>query len=245
MGRLSDSEGLPLKSFGSVSISAGDRKRIEEFIQIFLSSPYHRPVQFVLNETEAYFAQRLPSTTVWLPHREMLAGTINTEGVAPWRPIPSPLDEETVIGFERFLRAPLPPLFKAYLTSQCLLCMDLDEGQLPVIDPRNPFSWLEWSFLASKTLPTEARIWLTPFTPSIADLGMLCFDTRVPDQAGDFPIRMVLQNGASEQVFGSFKLYLDFLQDWLAYKSSRCDVFFGTWLRERGKPIPPPYYYDV
>jgi hypothetical protein len=127
-------------------ISAEHRSRIEQFIARFQESFYFRPVQAVLSEPEIYWAQHVPggAGSFWVAPSEMLCGGADADGLAPWRPIDSPIDEAMVDGFERLLGASLPPLFKAYLTQKCLLAMDLYERTLPDIDPRHPLGWLEW-----------------------------------------------------------------------------------------------------
>jgi len=127
----------------SRQISLEERRKIEEFIELLLKSRWFRPAKAVLSEAEAYFAQRVPGQVFWVAPREMLYGAPDAEGAAPWRPIESPIDEAMVAGFERFLGVALPPLFKAYLTQKCLLCMELYEGTLPDIDPREPLGWLQ------------------------------------------------------------------------------------------------------
>src|SRR5262249_12588700 len=126
----------------STPISGEDRQTMGRFIEALLGSEWCRPVQAVLSEGEAYFARTQPGQEFWVAPREMLCGPPDAEGNAPWQPIDSPIDEAMVAGFERFLVAPLPSLFKAYLTQKCLIGMDLYEGTLPDIDPRRPLGWL-------------------------------------------------------------------------------------------------------
>src|SRR4051812_40780384 len=96
-------------------ITESDRVRIARFIQLFLNSPFHRPVQAVLIEAMAYWAQTQPgqADAFWVAPRSMLRGEPDADGMAPWEPIDSPIDEAMAEAFERFLTAPLPPLFKA------------------------------------------------------------------------------------------------------------------------------------
>lgn len=239
----------------SIPISREDQQRIEQFINVFRDSVWCGPAHAVLSDTEAYFAQRCPGQLFWVAPREMICGPPDADGNAPWHPIDSPIDDAMVEGFERHLQAPLPPLFKAYLTQKCLIGMDLYEGVLPSIDPRQPLEWLEWSVLRRRGRDLSEAPWLIPFSHGPAELGILCFDTRRPDGAGDYPVIMVRDldddGGSREdregeigrQVFDSFGAYLAFLQDWLVYKSSGSALMFLEWLRQHDKPEPPPYYY--
>ena len=220
---------------GSTPISADDRLRIDRFIELFLASPFRRPVAAVLGDEEherwyRSFPGHDPWLSFWVAPREMLSGPPDAAGNAPWHPIPSPIDEEMVEGFERLLQAPLPPLFKAYLTRKSLLGMDLYEGTLPSIDPRRPFEWVEWSFLVARhTLRDESRR-IVPFTDAPAETGILCFDTSQTGPGGDSPVLFVRvdQNDAGSpiisriaHVFDSFAAYLHFLQDWLSEIAER------------------------
>jgi hypothetical protein len=178
----------------------------------------------------------------------------DAEGDAPWQPTDSPIDEAMVGGFERFLGVALPPLFKAYLTYKCLLYMDLYEGTLPDIDPRHPLAWLEWCALRRKQPSFASAPWLIPFTEGPHRCDLLCFDTRRPDEQGDFPITFVKDSDDAEsdhlvgqeigdrEVFKSFASYLDFLEDWLIFKSAPRDLLFSSWLEQSGKPVPQGYY---
>ncbi len=237
-------------------ISADHRRRIEQFISLFQESVFFRPVQAVLSESECFFAQRVPGQALrfWVAPGEMLCGRPAAEGDASWQPIDSPIDEAMVDGFERFLGAKLPPLFKAYLTYKCLLYMDLYEGTLPDIDPRHPLGWLEWCAVRRKQPPFKSAPWLIPFTEGPAICGMLCFDTRRPDEHGDYPIIFVKDSHAVEsdhapgqeivdrQVFKSFASYLEFLEDCLIFKSTPRDMLFSAWLEQSGKSVPQHYY---
>ena len=238
------------------SIRAEHRLKIERFILLFQESVFFRPVQAVLSEPECFFAQRIPGQALrfWVAPSDMLSGRPDAEGLAPWQPIDSPIDEAMVGGFERFLGATLPPLFKAYLTYKCLLYMDLYEGTLPDIDPRHPLGWLEWCAIRRKQPPFASSPWLIPFTEGPAGCGLLCFDTRWPDEHGDCPIifvkgfhdtesaHVVGQGTLDRQVFKSFASYLEFLEDWLIFKSAPRDMLFSVWLEQHGKDVPQNYY---
>src|SRR5689334_68682 len=109
---------MGIQSMPSVPISPSDRDTIGKFIDEFLKSPYYGPVLAVLNEEEAEAARLVPGFpwgSRWLAPSMMLSGPPDAEGKAPWHPVDSPIDEEMIAGFERFLNVPLPPLFKAYL----------------------------------------------------------------------------------------------------------------------------------
>jgi hypothetical protein len=237
-------------------ITAEHRLRIERFISLFQESVFFRPVQAVLSEAECFFAQRAPGQALrfWVAPGEMLCGPPDTEGLASWQPIDSPIDEAMVDGFERFLGATLPPLFKAYLTYKCLLYMDLHEGTLPDIDPRHPLAWLEWCAPRRKQPPFASAPWLIPFTEGPDRCDLLCFDTRRPDEQGDCPIVFIKDCDDPEgdhtvghevvgrQVFNSFAAYLEFLEDWLIYTRTPRDLQFSAWLEHSGKVVPQAYY---
>ncbi len=237
-------------------ITAEHRLKIEQFISLFLESVFFRPVQAVLSESECFFAQRIPGQALrfWVAPSEMLCGRPDADGEAPWQPIDSPIDEAMVAGFERFVGATLPPLFKAYLTYKCLLYMDLYEGTLPNIDPRHPLGWLEWCAFRRKQPPFASAPWLIPFTEGPAECGILCFDTRRRNEHGDCPIIFVNDSRDTEtdyasgkeiancQVFKSFASYLEFLEDWLIFKSTPRDMLFSAWLDQSGKAVPRDYY---
>lgn len=186
----------------------------------------------------------MPGQQFWVAPPEMISGPPDDDGFACWMPVDSPLDEGMVSGFERYLQAGLPPLFKAYLTSKSLLGMDLFEGTLPDVDPRCPFEWLEWSASNSRWTLQGLPSSLVPFTRGPAGHGLLCFETAFPDPRGDCPIIYVLADRVSEKVFDSFAAYLDFLEDWLVYSSNeqRTEHFFD-WLRRHEKRRPPARYY--
>jgi hypothetical protein len=232
-------------------ITPEDRLRIERFIALFLKSPFFRPVQAVMSEAGAYFAQRTPGQAFdfWVAPREMLCCAHDADGLAPWQPVDSPIDEAMVNGFERFLQAPLPPLFKAYLTHKCLLRMDLYEGTLPGIDPRSPLQWLEWCALRRREPPLDSSLWLIPFTDGpIGPHQTLAFDTRRSDGEGDCAIVFItshgdaIQTGAGQVVFDSFAFYLDHLEDWLKFKTAGSEMHFFDWLEQNGKSVPRAYY---
>jgi hypothetical protein len=231
---------------------------IEEFVGLFLDSPYRRKVTFGLNEEWAAASREYPLLEYPLAPADMLAGKIDVEGMAPWHPVPSPIDDDMVDGFERFLGKPLPGIFRAYLTYQALLDVNLYLGSLPDIDPRYPLSWLEWCVLRRRKPLYEARSWLIPFTQGPVHAGALCFDTRRPDGRGDYPIIRVPcryeedlpSNDLLEvdyKVFASCEAYFDFLREWLLYQVSGTrweDVPFSAWLEQRGKTMPPETVYD-
>jgi hypothetical protein len=233
-------------------ITPEDRLTIERFTARFLESPYFQPAQAVLSEPEAYFAQRMPGQALdfWVAPREMLCGPPGADGLAPWRPVDSPVDEVMADGFERFLAAPLPPLFKAYLTYKCLIGMDLYEGTLPDIDPRRPLGWLEWCATRRRRPPFDSSRCLIPFTDGPAGAHTLAFDTSRRDGRGDCPVIFVKDPddardcpaGAGGEVFGSFASYLDLLQDWLSYKMTGAGVHFFDWLGQHAKAVPRAYY---
>ena len=241
-------------SIPSSPVSKDDRSRIERFIEAYLKSRWFGRVQAVLSEPEAYFSRKIPGQEFWVAPREMIAGPTDADGLATWKPIDSPIDEQMVSGFERCLEAPLPPLFKAYLTQKCLLWMDLYEGTLPDIDPRKPFAWLEWSVRSSREWADGIEPAFVPFTDGPDRASLLCFDTSRPDSRSDYPIIQIKPAREGRQidtaedadglVFQSFAAYLDFLEDWFTFSSIKSSGLFPDWLRRHGKAEPPTCYYQ-
>jgi hypothetical protein len=83
----------------------------------------------------------------------------------------------------------------------------------------------------------------------------LCFDVYRPGVSGDYPIIKVwhgrLHAGTAEwsdldcersEVFGDFSGYLDYLHEWLIYRTAAPGSRFEDWLHTRGKKGPPTYY---
>lgn len=202
-------------------VEGSDRRRIEAFLEAYRHSPY--------------------------------AGDRGREPVAL---IPSPIDEEMVREHEDLIGAPLPPLFRAYLRAACLPVGDLDVGQLPIVVPDRPFEWVErWSIEKMEQRFYRRNERLVPFTHGPADCSDLCFDIHRPDPGGDYPIVKVwhgrIDGAAGEwsdadcdraRVFGGFAEYLDYLQEWLVYRSIEPESPFDSWLRSRGRTGPPKSY---
>lgn len=228
---------------------------IIEFVDLFLSSPFCRPIPAFLDEDTANAARTFPGLDCWLAPPEMIAGPPDEHGYVPWRPVNSPIDNELTCAIERFLQTTLPPAFKNYLQYKCLIGVDLYEGTLPDIDPRKPLLWLEWSLLESKR-HFGGLYHLVPFTSGPANASVLCFDTRQPDPQGDYPINIVPRSSGpvldeanrselvGRRVFASFASYLAFLRNWLLYKQVKSSVSFLDWLDMHGKPAPPRLYYE-
>ena len=201
-----------------------DRRRLEAFVEDFRRSPYAA-----------------------------------VDGVQPLAIIPSPIDEDAVHDHENLLGATLPPLFRAYLLASCLRDTDLYVGQLPPILPDRPFEWVErWSIEKMDQPFYRRNIRLVPFTNGPADCSDLCFDIYRPDRSGDYPIIKVwytrLHSGDAtwsdldceqSQVFGNFSEYLDYLQEWLIYKTDAPVSRFEDWIRTRGRKGPPKYYSEL
>jgi hypothetical protein len=217
----------PTTSFGRIScmpngfVQENDRRRLEVFVEDFRRSPY-----------------------------------ATSDGGEPLAIIPSPIDKEMVQDHEGLLGAALPPLFRAYLLAWCLPNTDLYVGQLPPILPSHPFEYVERWSIEKMDLPFYRRNErLIPFTHGPADGSDLCFDIYNPDAWGDYPIVKVWRGhpypGGSEwsdpdcertRVFNSFSEYLDYLHEWLIYKTAAPEPRFEDWLRTRGKKGPPGYY---
>ena len=170
--------------------------------------------------------------------------------------IPSPIDEEMVHDHENLLGAALPPLFRAYLLAWCLPTTDFYVGQLPPILPSHPFEYVEEWSIGKMALPFYRRNeCLIPFTHGPADGSDLCFDIYNQYTLGDYPIVKVWRGhpypGGSDwsdldcertRVFNSFSEYLDYLHEWLIYKTTSSAPRFEDWLRTKGKTGPPGYY---
>src|SRR3954462_15638684 len=60
--------------------------RLTTFLELFLKSPFYRPVQVVLTEAEAYFARTLPGFQIDLPPPQLIAGAPDSNGLASWVP---------------------------------------------------------------------------------------------------------------------------------------------------------------
>jgi hypothetical protein len=178
------------------------------------------------------------------------------DGGQPHAIVPSPIDEEAVQDHEMLLGATLPPLFRAYLLESCLPNTDLYVGQLPPILPDRPFEYVErWSIVKMDQPLYRRNVRLVPFTHGPADCSDLCFDIYRPDDSGDYPIIKVWHGRLDSvdarwsdldceqsQVFGNFSEYLDYLHEWLIYRTSAPESTFEDWLRTKGKKGPPKYY---
>jgi hypothetical protein len=51
----------------------------------------------------------------------MVDGPRTASGWVPWKPVVSPVTEADIQAVEKVIGAPLPPLFRAWLTYKCLL----------------------------------------------------------------------------------------------------------------------------
>jgi hypothetical protein len=209
----------------------------------FLQSKYYVKVHVARNWSD-------DATPIPPPPHEMLCGPPDANGFAEWRPVDSPVDEEMVAGFERFLGTQLPPLFKSYLMYKCLLINDLNFVILPELDPRHPLGWLEWSVKASRCIEIRARPWYVPFTCSPAQIGFLCFDTRRPDEVGDYPIMEVFNSGTINspaliftEVYCGFRSYINFAYNYLEWskylkENTSNTKTLAAWLEDQGRPVP-------
>jgi hypothetical protein len=229
--------------------------KLVHFQSLFLRSPFYQPVKAVLSGPDVELARRLPGFEANLAPVQMLSSTPDSDGLAPWEPIDSPINERLTAGFERFLGVSLPPLFKEYLCFKCMIGMDVYDGSLPDIDPRRPLQWLEWCVVRSGGHPYQSNPWLVPLTEGPAGISDICLDTRRPNSVGDYPIltihhsvfsekSIVLNNVQHLEVFDSFEKYFDFLIDWLTYKIDQRTECFLEWLARLGKPAPPAVYYE-
>ncbi|MHC5536767.1 SMI1/KNR4 family protein [Singulisphaera rosea] len=234
---------------------------IPTFLDLFLRSSFYKPATVILSVEELNFAGRMLGFQFEGPPQQMIAGPPDANGEAPWIPVDSPITERMVAGFEKFVGASLPPVFKEYLRFKSLLGMDLYEGILPDIDPRYPLEWLEWCVLRQERPPYRTKPWLIPLTYGPAGLSELCLDTSRPDRSGDYPLIIIHHNEFDQatpdsehwtvedirqrQVFDSFEAYFQFLCHWLIFKSEpRGDDFFPDGLSRTGKPRPPEIYYS-
>lgn len=170
--------------------------------------------------------------------------------------VPSPIDREGIREHETLMGTPLPALFRAYLSSWSLPNTDLYVGQLPPIPPDRPFEYVErWSFGKMDQPFYRRNERLVPFTHGPADCSDLCFDIDRRSRSGDYPIIKVWHGRLDEgdgvwsdleceraQVFDDFSAYLDFLHEWLIYKTAAPGPRFEDWLRAGNKKVPPSYY---
>jgi hypothetical protein len=232
---------------------------IEEFVGLFLDSTYRSKATFGLDAESAAAVREFPLLQSYsFAPAEMLAGKIDEQGWAPWRPLPSPIDDELIDGFERFLGIRIPQIFRAYLTHMSLLGVNLYCGALPDIDPRYPLQWLEWCVIRRRMPLFKAKPWLIPFAEGPVAVSALCLDTRRPDGRGDYPVVRVPSRyeevaspyedfEADYTVFPSCAAYFEFLREWLVYQARGVpwkELPFPEWLEQRGARMPPETYYD-
>lgn len=227
---------------------------LNKFLDSFLKSRYFRRVPILLDQVVADAAQQFIGVDLWRAPPEMVILPPDKDGKATWIPVDSPVNEERVKGFERYLEKPLPPLFREYLKFKCLLYVDLYIGSLPDIDPRHPFQWIEWSDQVRSHQYYKDNRNLIPFSYGPSHNSVLCFDTN-RKIANDYTIVIIFTDAISSSdpiiyesadVFNTFEDYINFLVDWLAYcneteNTERQD--FDKWLIDHGRNPPGNYYY--
>lgn len=229
---------------------------VKDFADLFFRSRYYVPVQAVLDKESAEIASTLPGYRYWVAPSNMIKGKPNSEGLAPWQPVASPIDEALTTQFEEFIGAVLPRLFKCYLCYSSMLNMDLVVGTLPDIDPLHPLSWLEWYVITSRGRPYNSDRRLIPFTLGPALASDLCFDTEHGDSEGGYPIIQVKDRSPVkeshagsrtfifEKVFNNFNEYFDFLKAWMRFTVNDMPQEITPW-KERNPMVNPPHsYYD-
>lgn len=196
---------------------------VKEFIDIFLKSRCYGRVPTLPTKEDLEAAAWWPGYTYWVAPSEMVNDR-DEDGMGTWTPIPSPIDRGLIHCFERFLGADLPPLFKCYLCSSCMLCDDLTVGFLPTVDPRHPLSWLEWCLEARGYQPFMSSDRYIPFAWGPATASYLWFDVENPTPDGDYPIIQTMERGREpdshrkwenyriEKVFDDFAEYFEHLK---------------------------------
>ena len=228
---------------------------VKEFADLFFESRYYHRVPALPIKEDLEAAAVMPGFTYWVAPSTMLRDR-DEDGFASWDPIPSPIDKNLIQCFERFLGAQLPPLFKCFLCSSCMLCDDLTVGFLPQIDPRHPLSWLEWCVRIWSSEPFMPRGRYVPFAYGPASASCLWFDVENPTPDGDYPIIQTMERGVEpdsyrkpenyrvEKVFDSFAEYFEYLKLWIKFIVDGWPEHIDTWLEKNPLKNPPRSYFD-
>lgn len=155
-------------------VSSDDRAFIEEFLD--------RYAEHLRSEDMMVLPARLPSDDPedgGVPP-EMMEGEIDSEGWVRWKMLPSRVSEEQIRNLEERLPGPLPPLFRAYLTTRFTMDVEWGEVRLPGVPSDNPLQEIERAIDDHDFLLGDGYV---AFGDSSNDIGPLCFDMhdRLPD----------------------------------------------------------------
>jgi hypothetical protein len=103
-----------------------------------------------------------------------------------WKLIESKLNERDILEFEAKLPYKLPPLFKAYLLSYCVLGMDFGDYYLPEISCDAPLR-------ATENYALQPTLWAIGYGPFGGNPygDPLCFDLQAPTPDGDYEIVVI------------------------------------------------------
>jgi hypothetical protein len=179
------------------------RRRIEEFVGAFVS-------------TRGGFAPGVPE--------KMRDGPLEQDGWGRWHPIDSRITDNDIAALEKSIGAPLPPLFREYLTYKCLLMTSFGVLSLPETRCDRPLDDIEGWFAIMETQPYWKANDYVPFGQDGDDYGVLAFDVRRRNSEGDYPIMYVAPEFMDKpgyrgkQKWESFAQLLDFVQaDMLSY----------------------------
>ncbi|MCI1695686.1 SMI1/KNR4 family protein [Aneurinibacillus aneurinilyticus] len=119
----------------------------------------------------------------------MVNGEVDEEGYVAWKMLPSTVTEEEITEIEQGLPARLPPLFRAYLTTQFVLDMQIINPpyffMLPELPADNPFQDIAFTLQAWNLLLITGYI---PFAEYQDGWGPVCFDTKQQTVDGDYAI---------------------------------------------------------
>ena len=216
-----------------------------QFVDLFLKSSHFLRAPVKLSQ------RVLASGLVSLPS-EMLAGPVDPDGYVRWKPVESPINERIMAGIERFLGVPLPDIFKSYLMYRCLYRVETRHVELPEIDPRHPLGWLEWSCKRSREYCVNTP-WLIPFASGPDQFYVLFFDTRRPNQNGDYPVVQKIESSDEQEyepveLFDSFHQLIEFHSFMLQltiepFPPEDQKLSFRELLQKRNRPIPR--YVDI
>jgi hypothetical protein len=204
-----------------------------------------------LDERDIENARTIPCyPDLVLPPPIMMVGDPDESGFAEWRAVDSPIDDDLLARFERFLDCKLPPLFKEYLKYKCIYNVDFDFAILPMFRFDEPLGWLQWAWdRMDRVKPGVIPFVSGPFTASI-----LCFDVNHAMEDGDCPVLKVhSEDEVPYRVFDSFHDYFAFVKNVILYRDQYRPRKFEEWLKVdqstfleledwlRANNLKPPY----